>query len=800
MQPPMKIIYRILFLIICSASFINGFGQAITVSVKDTTNNILIGAQVKLTNIPDSSKLFSVTDKVGVAVFNNVYNGNYTITISYVGYHAIKEKINITSSHRSFEYHLKENSSLLGEVVVTAKRPLIRQEDDKMIIDPQPLVSTSTNALEVLEKTPGLYVDQDGGIYITSASPAAIYINGSEQKMSADDISTLLKSLPPSSVEKIEVMRTPSTKYDASTSGGIINIILKKGVKLGRSGSVTAGMNQGKYSNRFAGFNINNSGSRSTSYLNLNYNHNGLLEELNTVRSLSPDTLIHQSSQSKQQSEQGYLGYGISYDPTKKQSLSYDGRLTLSYPSSSANNNNRIENVENTLLANGNDGIDNHSKIANLQQDFGFTQKIDTSGSDWISKLSYSFNSNNTSQDYNTGYDFPVHILEQGNGDNKQKRQYFLLQSDLTYIFPLKVKLEAGFQGTYQNYKSTADYFQIKNGNTITDPSRTNAFTYLENINAAYAQASKTFGKLFTLKTGGRVEQTYMKGNQTIPADTSFLIKRTDFFPYIFLSRKIIKIFGIELTGYLIYRKTITRPTYQSLNPYIKYIDEFLYETGNPALKPQFTNNYEANISYDDMPVFAIGQNYTRDVFSSVVYQDKTHGDIAVRTYDNLEKDKETYLRAMAGIPPGGKYFFAIGAQYNINEFDGVYENQQLNISKGSWRIFTFHSLSIFKQTKLTVYGFMMINGFQNFYDLKNFGSLNFGLTQTLFKKKLSITISGRDILRTMVTKFSIDEGTIYSTGNRYSDNQRFGFNLRYNFGMKKKDEHKGFAAPDVDE
>ena len=93
----------------------------------------------------------------------------------------------------------------------------------------------------------------------------------------------------------------------------------------------------------------------------------------------------------------------------------------------------------------------------------------------------------------------------------------------------------------------------------------------------------------------------------------------------------------------------------------------------------------------------------------------------------------------------------------------------------------------------------MMINGFQNFYDLENFGSLNFGLTQTLFKKKLSITLSGRDVLRTMLTKFSINEGNINSTGNRYSDNQRFGINLRYNFGMKKKDEHKGFA-PEVDD
>jgi hypothetical protein len=200
------------------------------------------------------------------------------------------------------------------------------------------------------------------------------------------------------------------------------------------------------------------------------------------------------------------------------------------------------------------------------------------------------------------------------------------------------------------------------------------------------------------------------------------------------------------------------------------------------------------------MPVFAIGQNYTRDIFSSVVYQDKTQGAVAVRTYDNLGKSKETYLRGMAGIPPGGKYFFAIGAQYNMKEFNGIYENQPLKISKGSWRLFTFHSLNLLKQTKLTVYGFMMISGFQNFYDIQNFGSLNFGLTQTLFKKKLTLTLNGRDILKTMITKFSLDQGSIFTTGDRYSDNQRFGFNIRYNFGVKKKDEHKGFVPTESEE
>src|SRR4029078_3522570 len=136
-------------------------------------------------------------------------------------------------------------------VTVTSQKPLMRQEDDKTIVDPENLAASSTSSYEVIEKTPGLFVDQDGNIYINSLSPAAIYINGREMKMSTSDIATMLKSLPSNSISRIEIVRTPSEKYDASGGGGIINIVLKKGVKIGLTGSVTAGCQQGTYANKF---------------------------------------------------------------------------------------------------------------------------------------------------------------------------------------------------------------------------------------------------------------------------------------------------------------------------------------------------------------------------------------------------------------------------------------------------------------------------------------------------------------------------------------------------------------------
>ena len=147
----------------------------------------------------------------------------------------------------------------------------MRQEDDKTIVDPENLVAASTNVYEVIEKTPGLFVDQDGNIYISSLTPAAVQINGRDMKMSAADVATLLKTLPPNAILSIEIVRSPSAKYDAASTGGIVNVVLKKGVKIGTTGSINAGIQQGKYNNQFIGFNLNNNNGKKSSFINLNY-------------------------------------------------------------------------------------------------------------------------------------------------------------------------------------------------------------------------------------------------------------------------------------------------------------------------------------------------------------------------------------------------------------------------------------------------------------------------------------------------------------------------------------------------
>jgi iron complex outermembrane recepter protein len=774
--------------------------QSVSIKVKQKDQTPLAGASVLLTYLGDSTKTGEIADQNGSANFDKIKQGIYQVKVSFIGFQTIEKTIQVKSGKQSYEYELSEDAITLGEVSVVVRRPIIRQQDDKMIIDPEPLAGISTNTLEILESTPGLFVDQDGSIFLSTASPATVFINGREQKMSSQDIANILRSLPPGSIRHIEVIRSPSAKYSASSSGGIVNIILKKGVKIGQFGSANAGINQGKYPNSVLGFSLNNMNSKSSTYLNMNFNQNDILEDLNSTRVLENKTTIQQWADTRRKSNMAFLGYGISSDLNEKFQISYDGRLNGSLPSSFSNNLNFMNNPENLNLSQTINNVENKSKFLSIQQDFGLVYKIDTLGSEWDTKLSYSLIDNNLSQNYNRDQSFPSSFLVLGDGTNKQQRHYMQFRSDFLYAFRNKITFETGVNLNWQEYKSNSDFFVEFDNNRYSDPTRTQTYQYKEIISAAYVQASFPLPGKLILKSGLRMEHSMMNGKQSIPQDTSFLVNRADWFPYVYLSRDLFKIAGFKLQSFLIYRKTIKRPDYNNLNPYTNYIDEYLYETGNPALKPQFADNFEANISLDDMPIFAVGRTFTKNIFSNVVYQDKTHSNIAVRTFDNLGKNTETYFRAMAGIPPVNRYFFMFGTQYNLNEYDGFYQDQPLKYERGSWRFFTFHSLRLFKETRITMSGFMMTKGQMGFYELDTFGQLNFGLNQTFFDKKLNVSLSARDVLRTMGVVFNINQGGIYSEGERYSDNQRYGINVRYNFGINNKQEKRNPMRFDMEE
>jgi hypothetical protein len=774
-----------------------GYAQMtpLKLTVVDGKNQSIAFANISIQMIDSAISKNQVADSNGQVNVMLQPGKLYKFTTSAVGYQIDNRTIKFENLN-SLKIQLKESNGQLKEVVVTSTKPLIRQEDDKSVVDPEPLAASSTNAYETMEKIPGIFIDQDGNIYLNGLSPAGIQINGRELRMSATDMATLLKSLPPSSIQKIELVRTPSAKYDASGGGGVVNIVLKKGVKIGLNGSLNTGMNQGVYGNQFIGLTLNNTTDKYNSYLNTQYNQNDGYSIVNTDRFLSADTVLKQTAKTLSPNKSAYIGFGLGRNWTDRFELNYDARVSGQSFINSTNNASILERISaRKNLSSIASLVENDGSNFNFNQSVKSKLKLDSLGGEWTIDFSYNFIQSNTDQAYNNTF-FAGGLASKGSGNFTNDRDFLTYQTDYKKK-RFGITIEAGLKSSILSFRNKANYQKDLNGIIVNDAFRTSAYNFKEQINAGYLQGSKTWGAV-VLKVGTRVEQTIMQGNQRIPSDTSFSLNRTDPFPYVFLSRKLFKIAGYEMRGYLVYRKTISRPSYEFLNPFPKYIDPFLYETGNPSLKPQFTSNYEANISVDDKPIFAFGVNETKDIFTNVLYQSTTNKQVAYRTYDNLGKSRETYFRGIAVIPPGKAFFAVVGAQLNHNVYNGIYEQKPIVFDKATWTFFTFQSLKLDKLSTFTINGFWRTNGQQQFYELNNFGQLNSSLNRLFLNKKLTVTISMNDIFFTNKNTFTLRQGSIYAVGFRENDSRRFGINIRYNFGIKPKEQKMDMLDADV--
>ncbi|HEY6502488.1 MAG TPA: carboxypeptidase regulatory-like domain-containing protein, partial [Chitinophagaceae bacterium] len=358
MNKILSLIPRKLLLLFCSLVFTAALHSQETparIRVVNTKKEPVPFATITVTNRIDS--LLSekkVADSSGSATFRLSKGVQYIISVSAINYQPQEKRITFTANQNAFIFSLESSAKTLGGVVVRSSKPLMRQEDDKTIVDPENIAATSTSGYEVIEKTPGLFVDQDGNIYIASTTPATILINGREMKMSTADIATMLKSLPPNAIQSIEILRTPSAKYDASSSGGIVNVILKKGVKLGMTGSVTAGMQQGTYGNQFAGFTLNNNDGKKSSSLNVNYSRRNSYDKIITDRLLAPDTMLSQDAFTKYTADVYFAGYSIAFPVSKKWDLDFSTSGSLNDFNNSTDNKSYIKKVSSQQLLNEN--------------------------------------------------------------------------------------------------------------------------------------------------------------------------------------------------------------------------------------------------------------------------------------------------------------------------------------------------------------------------------------------------------------------------------------------------------------
>jgi iron complex outermembrane receptor protein len=470
----------------------------------DTTSSVTL----QLYLLPDTILVTSKAVNNSQANFTVNQFSKYILKLSSVSFENTEKIIAVTDKPVTASFTLKQKNTTLGDVVVVSRKPLIKQDDDKTVVDAEVLANSSTNAYEVLEKTPGAIVDQDGNVYLASTTPATILINGREMKLSSADIASLLKSLPAGSVSKIEILRNPSAKYDASGSGGMVNIILKKGVKLGTNGTVNAAWFQGVYATKTAGFNINKGSEKINSYLNYQFTNRNNFEELNSDRLIRKDSsLIAQQSYTTYPTTNNYLNGGIDVQFTPKFNAAYDLRMSYTNGKSFALNGIDIsKDPSPAILGKNVSDINSANKTTYLGNNISTRYKIDTLGSEWTSQFDYNYYGNRNTQFYKNNYYLPAKPAVSGNGINNSDKNIFLLQTDLVLKLRKSLTIETGLKATISNSRNSSNYTKDTGNNIMfVDDFQTNTFRYNENIIAAYVQVSKTFAG-FTIKPGVRLK------------------------------------------------------------------------------------------------------------------------------------------------------------------------------------------------------------------------------------------------------------------------------------------------------
>ncbi len=786
----------IIGLILCLIYSIQSNAQKINVTLVVTKENkeTVLNVTAQVLNVIDSSILFSKILKQNTSFVLNA-NDNYLVRITAIGITPIFKKIKPGTTDTTFTFLASSITKNLDAVIIKSTKPLVKQEDDKTIVDAEVIANSSSNAYEVLEKTPGLILDQDGNVYLNGSTPAIIYVNGREVKLSPQDLTTLLKSLPANSISKLEILRSPSAKYDAASSGGIVNIVLKKGIKLGTNGSVDASYFQGVYATKTIGISINKSDNKLNSYFTYNLTNRESLFSLTSNRfNTQTNVLFKQDAYTKFKAATNYASGGLDYKVNEKWNINYDVRFTANNSSNNVTNDIDIFKLNTNLLLGKNVSlVNNIDPTIFIGNTISAKYKIDTLGSEWTNSFEYTYFNLTNTQSYDNLNILPARNTLFGDGDISNKKNIFVLKSDAVFKTKSKYTIEVGAKYNFSLSNNNALFFTDTSTGKFLNTFQTNKFKFTENIAAGYVQVSKTF-KGITVKPGLRIEYTDIRGNQLIPSDTTFKINSINLFPYIYLRSSIGKLFGFTLTGNLIFRRSITRPFYESLNPSPRYADQYTYDIGNPNLQPQFTNNYEFNVTANEFPVFSIGVNDIKNIFTTLTYQ---KDNILYRTYDNLGANKELYLRFVAGIPPGGKYFFYAGTQMNRINYNGIYNGDPFTYKRASWNIFMFHNYKVTPTFNVNLNAWMRVNGVFNFFETGTFGTINLSANKSILKKKMNIIISVNDLLLTNRVDFNVDVPKFAGNGFQYGDTRKFGIALKYNFGLKPKQEPKqGFEIP----
>jgi hypothetical protein len=601
--------------------------------VLSNTQKAIPFANIALVNNTDAKTIKgTISDSAGNFTITIKNIGTYKLNVTSIGYMDFSSAIiNIDSATTTFALPiiiLQNDAKTNAAVVVTSKKRFIEIQADKTVLNIENNVAAVGNsAFELIKKAPAVTVDKDENLKLKGGI-ATIFVDGKPFYLQGDQLVQYLKNLQADAISKIEIIGNPSSKYDAAGSNGIINIKLKKNKLYGTNGSVTVGAGYGRYPKVSSSISLNH---RTKS---INIFSDASLGYSESFNKLTYNSIITNGNAATLQDRENYwhpkttwnsFKVGADFNVSKKTII---GVLVKG----SADNENAITDNE-TIFSDGNKNKlqsiitqkDNNEKTNNYSYNVNLKTELDSIGSELVFDADYitftrraeNINYNNFKDATNTNYRNEYTFRNSTPADINIKTA----KIDITKVFSNSFKIEAGtkFSAVQNDNFLKVDSISTSNNWQI-DNNRTNTFLYTEKIAAAYFNFIKDWKK-FSLQAGVRAENTYYKGNSVTlnqVRDSSYL----NLFPSVFITYRMNdnNVFNVSFS------RRINRPSYQSLNPFIDFIDPFTQFEGNPNLKPSFTQSYEVKHSYKNFLYSTLSYSYTKAQTTNIILQDKNTG------------------------------------------------------------------------------------------------------------------------------------------------------------------------------
>jgi hypothetical protein len=775
-----------------------------TVWVTSEKQEALEGAIVEIHTDSDKKLLKSaVTNKNGLSVFYIPLHTGHSLTVSFIGYEPTTAHITQSRlTEKNIRIILHTASKELSNVTVSSSKPFIQQVQGKLIVNVDASITNAgTSVLEVLEKSPGVMVDKNGGISLQGKAGVLVLIDDKPTYVSGTDLNNLLGGMSAAQVDQVELITSPSAKYDANGNAGIINIKTKKNKQVGFNGVLTTAFTQGRYPKSNNSLVLNYRNGKINSFLTYSANYNKGFTDIYALRkyytstgnvsaTLDQPTLFIFSS----------LGHtvktGVDFYASPKTTLGMvftgtwvnretSGDASAHWLNNSGGTDSTIRTVSNSTNRFSNSGINLNGKHSiSKKQEISFDLDL----------LNYHITNQ---QNFNSFRVASSAHSEGSHGSLPSAIKIFSAKADHLLLAGKYAKIESGYKISSIRTDNIASYEYFDGTQWSEDLGKSNHFLYNENIHALYSSIECKKEKL-SYQFGVRYENTHYDARQlgnSARKDSAFSNNYAGFFPSGYLSYEADSSNIFTITA----GRRIDRPPFQRLNPFIVIINKYTYERGNPFFKPQYSWNIELSHQYKQLLTTTISYSIIKDYFSQLFLAEGT--DILVYTNGNVGKMYNLGLSVALQLSPARWWSLNWQAVFNHKELKGYQNvNYQSNVSQLNTSM--NNQFRIGKMYTAELSGFYTTKARNDLQELLSpTGQLSLGLARPVLKKKGTLKLSIRDIFFTQVMEGNTDfpNADEYFILRRDTRSFNLAFSWRFGKPLKTVKRSTGGAKDEMD-